>query len=60
MKTKGLASLFEDQAPGEVSEKIIRISILYLNTTFHCLRPRFLMVQMPKFKLSTIFVKYLL
>lgn len=50
MKPRDLDLLFQDQASGEISENIRRISILYLGTGFHCLRPRFVMVQMPKFK----------
>lgn len=60
MKPRDLHLLFQDQAPGEISEKLKRISILYLGTGYHCLRPRFVMVQMPKFKPNDVFVKYLL
>jgi len=60
MKPRDLHLLCHDQAPGEIAEKMKRISMLYLGTGFHCLRPRFFMVQMPKVNSNNIFVKYLL
>lgn len=60
MKPRDLHLLFQDQAPGKILEEMNKSSILYLGTGFHCLRPRFFMVQMPKFKSSSTFAKHLL